>query len=262
MTTIEPKLRGFAPLQNVSRLMGLVDQCENRAAGLPGMGCFYGRTGYGKTTAGIVATNSYNAVHVEALPLGGIKTLLELIAAELGLKTGRASSTQLFIGITQELAIQRRPLIIDEADLVMSDRSADTIRLLHEKSGVPVILMGLDVLPKTLSRWEQLHGRMLAWVPAEPAVLDDVTHLARLYVPGIEISQDLKAAILTASKSSLRYITTNLAAVRGLAAERGLTRVGMEDWGPTRAFHSVDPPPIRRGAPPPPPMPARKRGAA
>ena len=261
MTTIEPKLRGFAPLANVSRLLALVDQCENRAAGVPGMGCFFGRTGYGKTTAGIVATNTYNAVHVEAIPLGGIKGLLELIAAELGLKVGRLSSVNLFKGIAQELAVSRRPLIIDEADLVMTDRSADTIRLLHEKSGVPVILMGLDVLPHKLVRWEQLHGRMLAWVEAEPAVLDDVQHLARLYVPGVEIDAALKAAVLAASKASLRYITTNLAAIRGLAAERGLRRVTLEDWG-SRAFHSVDPPAIRRGSVPVAMPPARRRGAA
>jgi DNA transposition AAA+ family ATPase len=240
--------------------MGAIEQCEGRAPGMPGMGCFYGDSGYGKTTAGIVATNTYNAVHIEAIPVGGIKALLALIAAELGLKTKRVSAADLFVAIVMELGLQRRPLIIDEADLVMlSDRAADTIRLIHEKSGVPVILMGLEVLPRTLKRWEQLDGRLLCRVAAEPACLDDVHHLVRLYAPGIEVGADLKAAILAASKGSLRYIATNLASLRSLAAERGLTRVDRQDWG-VRPFHSVDPPPMRQSAAPA--LPARHRGAA
>ncbi|MFP5479896.1 MAG: hypothetical protein ACLGIE_09440 [Alphaproteobacteria bacterium] len=64
-----------APLANVTRLVALIDRAQNRGPGLPGLGCFYGRAGLGKTTAGIYATNTLNACHIEALPFGGPRDL-------------------------------------------------------------------------------------------------------------------------------------------------------------------------------------------
>jgi DNA transposition AAA+ family ATPase len=233
-----------APLANVARLGALIDRTVNRAHGLPGMGCYYGQAGYGKTTAGIYCTNTLDAVHVEAVPLGGIKKLLGMIVIELGLKPKRLV-TDLFDQAAQELAVTNRPLIIDEADQILTDRMIETIRHLHDKSGAPVILMGEEMLPQKLTRWERVHGRMLAWVRAEPATIDDVRHLARIYAPRVEITAELQEAVLTASRASMRYISTNLAAIAEHAAVRGLQRVTLADWGKT-AFHTGEPPVLRR----------------
>lgn len=250
-----------APLANVARLQQLIDRCENRAHGLPGMGCFYGRAGHGKTTAGVYAQNRKQACHVEALPFGGVKKLLEMIVIELGLRPGRLVP-QLFDQAAEELARTGRPLIIDEADHILKDGPIETVRHLHDKAGVPVILMGEEALPARLMRWERVHGRMLAWVGAEPATLDDVGHLAAIYAPGVDVAPDLREAVLTASRQSMRYISTNLAAIKEFAGVRGLRRVTLADWGGA-AFHTGEPPAIRRLSTP---MPAavaqRRRGAA
>lgn len=235
-----------APLANVARLGALIDRTMNRAHGLPGMGCFYGKAGYGKTTAGIYCTNTVNACHVEAVPLGGTKKLLEMIVIELGLRPKRLV-TDLFDQAAQELAISGRPLIIDEADQILTTRMIETVRHLHDKSGSPVILAGEEQLPQHLQRWERVHGRMLAWVEAEPATAEDVRHLARIYAPRVEVMPDLREAVLAASKASMRYISTNLAAIAEFAAVRGLDRVSKADWG-GGAFHTGEPPTLRRGA--------------
>lgn len=238
-----------APLANVVRLQALIDRCENRAHGLPGMGCFYGKAGHGKTTAGVYATNRKNACHVEALPFGGLKKLLEMIVIELGLRPARLVP-QLFDQTAEELAKTNRPLIIDEADHILTDKLIETVRHLHDKSGVPVILMGEETLPHRLQRWERVHGRMLAWVAAEPATIEDVGHLAPIYAPGIEISADLKAAVLASSRKSMRYISTNLATIHEFAVVRNLTKLSLTDWS-DRAFHTGEPPAIRRDHPVP-----------
>lgn len=250
--------KGFAPLANVARLMALIDQCQTRDYGLAGMGCFYGRTGRGKTQGAIRASNSrMNVCHIEAVPLGGVKKLLEMIVQELGLKPARLSS-DLFDQAAQELAVSGRPLIIDEADLVLNDTKIETIRHLHDKSGVAVILMGEERLPQKLQQWERVHRRILNWVEAEPATLEDVTHLAAVYAHGVEIAPDLKAAILSAAKASQGYIANNLANIRSFAAVRGLGRVSLADWG-DGTFHTGEPP-GRRGSIPL--ASARRKGAA
>lgn len=235
-----------APLANVTRLVALIDRAQNRGPGLPGLGCFYGKAGLGKTTAGIYATNTLNACHVEALPFGGLKTLLTMIVTELGLRPRRLIP-DLFDQAAQELAVTSRPLIIDEADHILSTKTIEAVRHLHDKSGAPVILMGEELLPQRLQAWERVHGRMLAWVEAEPATIKDVEHLAKVYAQGVEIVPELREAVLTASKASMRYISTNLAAIAEFAAVRGLSRVTKADWG-ALAFHTGEPPTLRRGA--------------
>jgi DNA transposition AAA+ family ATPase len=234
-----------APLANVTRLVALIDRCQNRRHGLTGMGCFFGQAGLGKTTAGIYATNTLDACHVEAEPVGGTKNLLQMIVTELG-ERPKKTVTDLLHQAQQALALSGRPLIIDEADHILKTSIIEAVRSIHDKSGAPVILMGEELLPHRLKQWERVHGRMLAWVEAEPATLEDVGHLARIYAPRVEVTPDLREAVLTASKASMRYISTNLADIAEFAAVRGLERVTKADWG-GGAFHTGEPPTLRRG---------------
>jgi DNA transposition AAA+ family ATPase len=233
-----------APLANVARLITLIDRCENRAHGLPGMGTFFGRAGLGKTTAGIYATNKYAACHVQVLPFGGVKTLLAMIVNELGINPGKTVPA-LFDQAAAGLARSGRPLLIDEADHLRTDMMIETVRRLHDETGVPVILMGEEGLPQKLARWERVHSRMLSWVGAEPATMDDVGHLVGIYAPDLEISPEVRAKLLAASRGSIRNVSTNLANLREFSRERGLTRITLSDWG-TRPFHSGQAPTPRR----------------
>lgn len=254
-------INNVAALANVSRFVQLVITAQNRAPGLPGMGCFYGPAGLGKTTAGVFGTNKFNACHVEALPFGGTKKLLEMIVVELGLRPTRTVSS-LFDQAAYELARSDRPLIIDEADQILTDRTIEAVRHLHDKTQVPVILMGEETLPQQLRRWERVAGRMLSWVAAEEATMQDVDLLAPIYAPNLTLAFDLKQALLTASRGSIRNVSTNLANVAGVAAMKGVRGLGLSDWG-QKPFHSGDAPMPRRGLAQPASLPqARRRGAA
>lgn len=242
MNETNERINSVAPLANVARLTQLIDRCQNRAPGLPGMGCFHGRAGLGKTTAGIYGTNKFNACHVEAMPIGGVKGLLTMIVAELGLKPASTSSA-LFDQAAQELAVSGRPLIIDEADKILHETPVEIVRRLHDVSQAPVILMGEEALPQMLQRWERVHSRILSWVGAEPATADDVDHLARIYALGIHLGPDLRAALLAASNGSIRNVATNLAHIREYAITRGLKKVDLGDWGQSPFHTGVAPSP-------------------
>ena len=246
---------GVAPLDNVARLAALIERTMSRAHGLPGMGCLYGPAGRGKTTAAVWACNAVNACHVEALPIGGVKAVLAMIVRELGLKPARTTEA-LFVQAAEQLARTGRPLLIDEADQILNDRSIEIVRRLHNVCQAPVILIGEEALPQKLQRWERVHSRMLSWVGMEPASASDVDHLSRIYARGLTLGPDLKAALLKASRGSIRNVSTNLAHVAEFGATRGLTLIGLAEWG-SQPFHSGE-------APPPRDLPAglRRRGIA
>jgi DNA transposition AAA+ family ATPase len=241
MTETRTLYNSVAPLANVARLTQLVERLTSRAYGLPGLGCYYGRAGSGKTTAGVYATNRFDAVHVEALPFGGVKQLLTMIVVELGQKVVRPTVPQLFEVAAEQLARTQRPLILDEADHLLTDKMIETVRRLHDVSGAPVILMGEELLPQKLQRWERVHGRILSWVGAEAATIEDVGHLAPIYCPGVAIAPDLRQAILAASRGSIRNVSTNLANVSEFAAVRGLQKLDLAAWGGA-AFHTGEAP--------------------
>lgn len=242
-----PPINNIAPLANVARLMTLATRLQNRAFGLPGIGCFYGPAGFGKTNAGIFATNALNAVHVTALPVGGNKTLFGMIVTELGGRP-RGGIADLFL---QAVDLQRnsdRTIIIDEADQLIpkgskdpQGRVIDMLRHLHDTTEVPLILMGEELLPQKLKAWERVHSRILSWEAAEAATLDDVKHLAAIYAPGVAVEADLRAAVLNASGGSMRNVSTNLAGIFEFAASKGLKKMALGDWG-SKALHTGDAP--------------------
>lgn len=256
--TQDTALRNVAPLANVVRLSTLIERCDTRASGLPGMGCFYGRAGLGKTFGGVFMANRFNACHVQALPFGGTKKLFQMIVTELGLRP-RNTVADLFDQAVGQLAKTGRPLIIDEADQILTDRTIESVRLLHDTAAVPVILMGEELLPQKLKRWERVNGRILSWVAAEDATAEDLNHLARIYARDITLDDALKAELLERSGGSIRHVSTNLAAVAELAATKGLPRITLAEWG-QRHWNSEQPPEPRvvrfRGEV------SRRRGAA
>lgn len=232
---------GIAPLENVARLTALIDRLQNRAMGLPGLGCFHGEPGHGKTTAAIHAVTSMDAIHVECLPVGGVKGLLQMIVKEMGIRQVPRTTEALFATAGDVLAKTQRPLLIDEVDQILSDRAIELIRRLHDVSQAPVILIGEEPLPQKLQRWPRVASRVLSFVGVDPATLRDVDHLARIYAAGLSLAPDLKQAVHAASGGSLRNVATNLAYILEKARGMGISKVDLGAWG-DQPFHTGAPP--------------------
>lgn len=233
-----------APLRNVAALTALVERVNNRAHGLPGMACFYGWSGFGKSTAAIYAANRFSAVLVQVKSAWTKKSLCEGILTELG-KSTRGNTAQLVDRISAELAVTGQPLFIDEADHVVARKMIEIVRDIYEGSQVPVILIGEERLPQKLREWERVHGRMLDWVAAIAADMRDLEHLIPIYAPGLEIAPDLKQELLRVSMGSTRRVCVNLAQLYEHAQVRGLTFVGPSQFNPAKMFTGVAPKPRR-----------------
>lgn len=212
----------FRVLPNVMALSTLFEQLLQRPAFMPGMACFSGPSGFGKSFASMYVALEYRAVHVECEEQWTKKTLLEKIAGEMGLKPARtipAIHDQVCAALDQS----RQALILDDAHLLVKKGAARLARHIHDKTDVPVVLVGEEELPIRLAAFEDVVGRIgTRWAQALPASLNDLLELAPVYAPGVELGEDLKTDILAASAGSLRIMMHLLHAV---ATEAKRTRV-------------------------------------
>ena len=99
--------KSVAPLRNVAALLELVDRVQSRAASLPGMACFYGPSGYGKTTAATFAENRFQAVRVEMKSTWSPRKLCETISLEMGQSPARTVCDMVDAICTQLAALDK-----------------------------------------------------------------------------------------------------------------------------------------------------------
>ncbi|EGJ49017.1 AAA family ATPase [Desulfocurvibacter africanus] len=233
----------IAPLRNVGLFHELVGRVTSRPAHLPGMATFHGFSGYGKTFAATYAANRFRAKYVEIGESWTKRKLCSAILAELGVPA-RGTIADMVEKIIEALAVDQVPLIIDEADHLCGGGMVELVREIHDKSGAAIVLIGEELLPDKLAKWERVHNRMLDWVPAQPADLDDVRHLARLYCSGLEIGEDLLAKVAESSQGRVRRACVNLERIRERAATEGQEFMGLAQWGSEALFSGR--PPARR----------------
>lgn len=239
--TDEPVIyNSVAPLRNVQAMSQLLDRVQGRDRDLPGMACFYGPSGYGKTTAASWNANRLRAYWVQVRSVWTPKKLCTSVLVDIGITPARTLADQVD-QISDELAKSGRPLLIDEADYLLTRGMIEIIRDIYESSRATIILIGEEGLPQKLQRWERVHGRMLDWVAAQPADLREVGVLAGIRCKGIALDEDLQRQILTASNASVRRICVNLDRVREHARARGMRRMSLADWGKGDFFTGAAP---------------------
>jgi hypothetical protein len=231
-----------APLTNVSLCSKALLRAIDRPAHLPGFVCFYGPSGWGKSTAAAYAANSLGAYYIECKSSWTRKAVLMAILKDMGISPAK-TLFEMVDQVCEQLAMSLKPLIIDELDHLVTKGAVEMIRDIYEGSGAAILLIGEERLPEKLKRWERFHGRVLDWIPAQPADFDDCRHLARLYCD-VRIAEDLLGAIHAASKGSARRIAVNLERVQDEARDMGMETITLKDWGKREFFTGEAP--VRR----------------
>lgn len=232
-----------APLTNVSLCSKALMRAVDRPAHLPGFVCFYGPSGWGKSTAATYVQNTQNAYLIQCQSSWTRKAVLLAILHEMGIIPAK-TLYEMVNQVCKQLADSQRPLIIDELDHMVKKGAVELIRDIHDGSQAAILLIGEERLPSKLERWERFHGRVLDWVPAQPADLDDCRHLANLYCHGVRIGDDLLQAMHKVCRGSARRIIVNLELIQGEAGTIGLTEMGLADWGKRQFFTGEAP--VRR----------------
>ena len=214
----------------------MVDRVQNRAFGLPGLGVFYGFSGYGKSIAATYGANHFHAYCVQVKSVWTPKKLCQAILLDLGQKP-RSSLADMVEQVSEHLARYDRPLIIDDAHDLVKKGMIEVVKDIHESSGAPIILVGEEMLPQNLQASERVHGRVLEWVAALPGTVSDVRLLAPIYCPGVALDSEMADLILAASAGSIRRICVNLSTVHQAALREGRDSISGEGWS-AASFHT------------------------
>jgi hypothetical protein len=80
---------GIALLRNVMSMVTLVQRVVDRRPNLPGMACYFGPSGYGKSSAATYAANVFDAYQVQIQSTWTKKTLCQAILRDLGIEPER-----------------------------------------------------------------------------------------------------------------------------------------------------------------------------
>ena len=219
---------GVAQVTNVAVCYEAIERVQNRHPSLPGIAVFYGRSGDGKSVAAGYIANRTRAYYVQATSICTKKSFLESVLREMTIPPAKTASEMLG-QIAEELAKSGRPLIIDEFDHLTSGAKVEMVRDIYESSQGTILIIGEEMLPKKLERWERFHGRVHSWVPAQPATANDAAMLAKVYAPKIAIDDQVLEQLVGAVRGSTRRTCTNLEMLGQRALESGMRSVTMGD---------------------------------
>lgn len=219
-----------AQIHNLSLVRTATERLVGRTAGLPGMAVLYAPAGWGKTTAALAVANENRSYFVQMRSAWGRKALLEKVLLEMGAKP-HGTIPQMLDMVCEQLATSGRMLMIDEFDYcVKHDSMIELVRDIYEGSQSTILMLGEEMLPQKLKRWERFHSRVLSWIPAQAVSLADARALAPIYCPGVSVADDLLDHLVKLASGSVRRVSVNLATIFEAASVEGWESVSRTDW--------------------------------
>ncbi|SNT07045.1 AAA family ATPase [Pseudomonas segetis] len=220
----------IVPLTNIGLLSAAVDRALQRPIGLPGLVVMYGPSGLGKSVSAAHTANQHRAYYVECRDTWSKKAFLLAILREMAITPARTLS-EMVDQVAEQLSLSGRPLIVDDVQYLLDKSVANILTDLYNASLGTIILIGEERVPSTLGKLERLHNRVLEWVPAQPATLDDVQQLARSVYPSQHMADDLLDDLRKATRGCLRRIAVNLHRVHSESQALCLDAIDLATWG-------------------------------
>jgi len=167
----------FVKTQNVKNFINLMNNIKNRPENVPGMALVYGEPGLGKSKAVLWWVAQNDAVYIRGTNLMSGRWFIQEVVEELG-EIPYHYSSDLFKQCVRILIEKQIPIIVDEIDYLAGDlKTIETIRDIHDKTNVPVILVGMNMAPQKLARYKHLYDRISEIVQFKPFNKRDVTDI-------------------------------------------------------------------------------------
>lgn len=220
----------IAPVKNIKLLAQAGEALKMRAPTTPGIGLLYAATGAGKSTAATYYANKSNAIYVRAVATWTPSAMLHAICRELEIQPV-GSAARMLDTIARHLAVENRPLFVDEADYLMSTKKlVETVRDIHDISTCPILLIGMAEFKRKVIQREQLAGRIAQWVEFRPADIEDADTLAK-HVCEVDLDKELLRKLHVDTRGSMRGMVVGLSHIETLAKRLGKKAVTLEEWG-------------------------------
>lgn len=149
----------FIRTKNVVNFVSLMNELQNLPPNIPKMALVYGDYGLGKSETIKWWTFKNDCVYVRAVQNMSPRWLLSEIAEELN-EEPFWHSKETFEIIENHLFQNPKTIIIDEVDYLIEKKTIELLRDLHDRTGCPLVLVGMDQVDKKLSRFPHLTDRI------------------------------------------------------------------------------------------------------
>lgn len=180
----------FVKTKNIKALVVLMEKLINRPLNAPGMGLIFGEPGLGKSKAILWWAMRNDAVIITAKNQMTVKWFLTELLHELGEAPMHYHNGNIFQQVVAKLTDKPRVLIVDEIDyLINHQRVVETLRDLHDKTGIPVLMVGMGSADKKLSRHKHLFDRVIESYKFQPFDFEDVKNIIQT-ICEVEVSDD------------------------------------------------------------------------
>ena len=181
-----------------------------------------GRAGYGKTKAvRQYVENHENVIFITYNPTVNTHKLMMEIGKKIGVSI-RNDAYSIFKRIVAQIKNTPRMIIIDEAQQ-MSYRPLETIRAIHDETGVGVALIGanslIDNLTSRIKETDQLWSRVRIKRQLKPLTASDAKMILQQHI--VDIEDSLVKYMLESSSGNARQMTNALMVAMTMARANG-----------------------------------------
>ena len=150
----------FVLTKNVKGFINLIHNLKNKPENISKIGLVYGNAGLGKTKTALYLSFQYDAIYIRAVNSMTPKWMLEEIAKELD-EIPRFYTADIFRQCINALKTNPQMIMIDEIDYLLADfRTIEILRDLHDETGVPIILIGMQLSKHKLKKHTHLIDRI------------------------------------------------------------------------------------------------------
>lgn len=181
----------FIRTKNVKQFVSLMDELQKLPPNIPKMALVYGEHGLGKSQTIQWWADKNDSVYVRATQGMTSRWLLSEIAEELGEEAYWHLHDNFEI-IENILREHSKVIIVDEIDYLIDKNIIETLRDLHDKTGIGILLVGRGILLENLkgynNQYDQLYSRVKFTKVIDKILIQDVIKILE------SIGQDSKLA--------------------------------------------------------------------
>lgn len=218
--------RAVAITASIKRYLMAIEGLEGSTA--PERMCFvWGMPGAGKTTATAFVVNRTNGVFVRAQRIWNITSMLSSIVEQLEGQPSRFRQP-MFDYIVQKLRRTQRSLFVDEADY-LNEAMIEVLRDIHDLSGRPVTLIGMDQVRRGLAQNERFMRRITEEIKFLPLDFLDCLAVYKA-VAEVEIDEDLLMALNDEASGNVGLINNGIGMIEKVARSNGWARATLALW--------------------------------
>lgn len=234
----------FVQTKNVNRFLAAISNLDDRGAPEACWVIATGDAGYGKSRCGQWWAVQNDAIQIRLKAAATPHWVLTDLVRELGENAPAHSCEKLFAQALHSLAIDPRPIVIDEVENALNANMAvlETIRDLSDTVECTVILLGREFVPGKLKRHRQIWTRVAGVAEFGPAGVDDVRKLCD-GLSDVTIGDDLVKEITDQSEGHIRQVVKAIKTVEAAAKRNRADVIDLSAFEGTRLCHDFQ----RRG---------------